>query len=352
MLPPVCEGSTITIQFQVTNGNGSSAHFTNSTDYTAYLSNSSGSFAFASQIAFTNATAPVGDGSSVLITQSLTIPSGSVTGSGYRISIGSSNPGAGGSGINPSASFTINALPVVPDQTSATCSGVAFTVTPPGIPAGTTYTWSAPAGTGFTGGVPGTDQANISGTLTNTTTSPVTATYTVTPKSGACAGNPFTVTVTVDPAPIVSDQTAAICSGAGFTITPPGVLPGTTYTWSAPAGTGFTGGAPGTNQGNISGTLTNTTSAPVTATYTVTPKSGTCAGNPFSVTVTINPTPTIFTVSAGAGGNYCAGGAGVPILLSGSETGISYELKLNDVSTGIIRTGDGAALNFGNQTSA
>ena len=67
---PVCEGSSITIQFLVTNGNGASNYFTNSTDYTVYLSNSSGSFALPTLIVFTNSTAPLPiDGSSVLITQ-------------------------------------------------------------------------------------------------------------------------------------------------------------------------------------------------------------------------------------------------------------------------------------------
>jgi len=37
------------------------------------------------------------------------------------------------------------------------------------VPLGTTYSWAAPSGTGFSGGAIGTSAANISGTLTNTT---------------------------------------------------------------------------------------------------------------------------------------------------------------------------------------
>ena len=42
------------------------------------------------------------------------------------------------------------------------------------------------------------------------------------------------------------------------------------------------------------------------------------------ITITVNPTPTIFTVSGG--GAYCSGGLGVDIILSGSETGVNYQL--------------------------
>src|ERR1035437_5409387 len=50
---PVCVGSTITLSFLVTNGNGNSSYFQSlTTNYTAYLSNSSGSFASPTLIVF------------------------------------------------------------------------------------------------------------------------------------------------------------------------------------------------------------------------------------------------------------------------------------------------------------
>ena len=101
-------------------------------------------------------------------------------------------------------------------------------------------------------------------------------------------------------------MTSTICSGSAFTSAPAngtdGVVPsGTTYTWAAPAVTGgISGGAPGTNASNISGTLVNAGSTPGTATYTVTPASGSCTGATFTVTVTVNPStgPTTFTTGA------------------------------------------------------
>ena len=107
------------------------------------------------------------------------------------------------------------------------------------------------------------------------------------------------VTVTINPTPAVTDQTATICSGNAFTVTPAGVPVGTLYTWTAPVVTGgVTGGsAQATGQASISQTLTNPTITAQTATYTVTPTSGTCAGATFTVTVTVNPTNSISLTS-------------------------------------------------------
>ncbi|MFZ4522051.1 MAG: PKD domain-containing protein [Bacteroidales bacterium] len=215
---------------------------------------------------------------------------------------------AGCPGPTFTITVTINPKPVIPNQTTAICSGSSFTVSPgnapPGIivPSGTTYTWPMPTGTGFTGGAPGTNLPSVAGTLTNTTNTPQTAVYTVTPVSGdagACPGSPFTVTVTVNPNPIIPVQTATICSGGTFTITPVNNLPvtvvppGTTYSWPAPTGTGFTGGVAGISLSSITGTLTNTTNTVQTAIYSITPTAGTCTGALFTVTVTINPKPLI-----------------------------------------------------------
>ncbi|MCX6233108.1 MAG: hypothetical protein NT175_00065, partial [Bacteroidetes bacterium] len=95
---------------------------------------------------------------------------------------------------------------------------------------------------------------------------------------------PYPISVTINPTPSITDMTAAVCSGATFTVTPVnvtnGIVPaGTTYSWPAPTVTGgMTGGSAGSGASNISGTLTNPTNTAQTATYTVTPTSGTCVG--------------------------------------------------------------------------
>lgn len=64
-----------------------------------------------------------------------------------------------------------------------------------------------------------------------------------------------------------------------------------------------------------------------------------------SVQITTHQLPQAFTLSGG--GNYCAGDSPEPILLSGSQTGISYDLMRNGNYTGISRSGTGSTLNFG-----
>jgi hypothetical protein len=59
--------------------------------------------------------------------------------------------------------------------------------------------------------------------------------------------------------------------------------------------------------------------------------------------------PTAFAVTGG--GAYCGGGAGLPVGLSGSQTGVNYTLYNNGVAQVPAIAGTGAALTFGNQTA-
>ncbi len=204
-------------------------------------------------------------------------------------------------GTCPGASFTltvtVNPVPVVANQTlAAVCSGTAFSYIPTGVPVGTTYSWLTPVLTpasGLTGGSALTGQSSISQILSSTNNIANTAVYTVTPSSNSCVGASFLLTVPVNPTPIVSAQTATICSGNAFTVTPTPVPTGTTYTWSAPVITpaGAISGAVAQTTGvaSIGATLSNTTTTVAQAVYTVTPTVGGCAGVPFTVTVTVNP---------------------------------------------------------------
>lgn len=69
-----------------------------------------------------------------------------------------------------------------------------------------------------------------------------------------------------------------------------------------------------------------------------------------AVTVTINALPTTFSVTGG--GAYCATGSGVAVGLSGSESGVNYQLQIGGVNTGSSVAGTGNAISFGNQTAA
>jgi DNA-binding beta-propeller fold protein YncE len=69
-----------------------------------------------------------------------------------------------------------------------------------------------------------------------------------------------------------------------------------------------------------------------------------------SVAVAINPVPFPSTVTGG--GAYCDGGAGVPVGLNGSQTGVNYQLHLNGNPTLAPVPGTGSTISFGNQTAA
>jgi hypothetical protein len=87
-------------------------------------------------------------------------------------------------------------------------------------------------------------------------------------------------------------------------------------------------------------------------TYTVT---GTSAAGCMSTmtgssVININPVPTAYPVTGG--GNYCPGGTGVPVGLSGSSSGITYQLFVGATSTGAGVGGvSGTPLSFGMQTT-
>ena len=69
-----------------------------------------------------------------------------------------------------------------------------------------------------------------------------------------------------------------------------------------------------------------------------------------SAVVTVNVSPPAHTVTGG--GAYCAGGTGVAVGLSNSETNVSYYLKRDGTNAAGTVAGSGSALSFGNQTNA
>ncbi|MBL7905596.1 MAG: DUF11 domain-containing protein [Bacteroidales bacterium] len=76
------------------------------------------------------------------------------------------------------------------------------------------------------------------------------------------------------------------------------------------------------------------------------------AGANGAVIITWTPCdfPDIFDVTGG--GSYCSGGSGQAVGLSGSESGITYQLYRDGVAVGSPVNGTGSALSFGNQTTA
>ena len=60
---------------------------------------------------------------------------------------------------------------------------------------------------------------------------------------------------------------------------------------------------------------------------------------------------TMVVYNLSGGGSYCAGGTGSSVTLSGSELGITYQLKKDGTATGAALNGTGAALTWNNLTA-
>lgn len=88
-----------------------------------------------------------------------------------------------------------------------------------------------------------------------------------------------------------------------------------------------------------------------TGTYTIKVQaSNTCGTGTWSSELSCTLTTGAEPFFVEGGGGYCEGGQGIEVTLAGSETGVDYELFLDDVSTGIIMAGTGSPLSFGYQT--
>ncbi|MBC5993402.1 Ig-like domain-containing protein [Pontibacter cellulosilyticus] len=74
-----------------------------------------------------------------------------------------------------------------------------------------------------------------------------------------------------------------------------------------------------------------------------------CANNNRSNNVTIN---VVVPQTLTGGGAYCEGGAGVPVGLANSQSGVSYQLLFGGNPVGSPVAGTGGAISFGNQTVA
>ncbi|MES2371806.1 MAG: PKD-like domain-containing protein [Bacteroidota bacterium] len=233
---------------------------------------------------------------------------------------------------NPqTVNLLVNPTPTIVDQVTSSCNNTAFTVSPANVPTGTTYTWTQPTyspATSISNGSPQPIAQNtISQTLNNTTSSPATATYTVTPSAGACTGTSFLVTVTVNTATVLSTSLAppAVCSNSIFTYNPASNTPGTSFSWTRATVPGISNtSAAGINNPNE--TLINITSAPVSVAYTYALNTPNACLNIQTVTVVVNPTPLLTSsltppaICSGSVFNYTPASATTGVTYSWNRT--------------------------------
>ncbi|MGF1587445.1 MAG: hypothetical protein ACFCUM_19165, partial [Bacteroidales bacterium] len=327
----LCNGAPVTaVNFSTNRTVGTTTYSWTNSNTTIGLA-ASGSGNIASFNAINNGSAPVI--ATISVTPTFTYGGESCTGTAEDFTIT----------VNPAAQVNDPADMVV-------CNGaptaVAFSTNRTG--GITTYSWTnSNTGIGLvaagTGDIP-------SFNATNTGTTPILATITVTPTftngASVCSGTPETFTITVNPSAQVNDPAnQLLCDGAPsslVTLSTNRTGGTTTYSWTN-TNPGIGLAANGT--GNIpSFVAENTGTAPVTATIVITPtftNGGTsCDGPTESFTITINPTA---QVNDPADQVVCNTASTSAVTFSTTRTGgtTSYAWVNNNTSIGLGASGNG-----------
>ena len=317
----LCNNATTTaVTFS---GTGSTYSWTNSASSIGLASSGNGNI---STFTATNTTSSV-----ITATITVTPSANSCTGTPQSFTIT----------VNPTPSVT-----AVSNQTlcnNATTTAVAFSGT------GSTYSWTNSASSI---GLASSGSGNISAfTATNTTSSAITGTITVTPSANSCIGAPAGFTITVNPTPgvaAVSNQT--LCNGASTAgITFSNTVSGTTYNWT---NSDPSIGLAASGTGDIAAfTAGNSTSSIHIATITVTPSANSCTGALQQFTITVNPTP---DVNGYSNQSACNNTNTTAITFGSSTTGATYSWTNSDPSIGLGASGTGsiAAFTATNATSS
>jgi len=247
-----------------------------------------------------------------------------------------------GNGAPSTFAVTVNSVGAaggISGSTSVNAGDNGITYSISSVSGATTYAWTAPAGASVT-----TGQGTTSITV-NYGCAAVSGNVTVTPANAyGCNGTPATLAVTVtgvDAAGSISGLSSLCAASNGVAYSISSVNGATSYTWTAPAGASIASGQGSTsiaiNWGSTGGLVTVT---PVNA--------NSCSGTVATLSVTVNPLPTVFNITGG--GSYCAAGSPVAVGLDGSQSGVNYQLLLNGNATGLPVPGTGVALSLGNQT--
>ncbi|MGV9004261.1 beta strand repeat-containing protein [Flavobacterium sp.] len=201
--------------------------------------------------------------------------------------------------ISETPSFTAQ-----PALTQTVCLGDSVSLTVTATGGSLNYQWYKGLTLLIDGGtISGSTSATLSFSSTSLSDSATDYTCVISNSCGLLTSD--LAALTVNERPFIVNYITAVCSENSFSISPVNSLPtlptivplNTTYSWSIPTVTGgITGGTAQSGQLSINDILINSTDSDQTAIYTVTPTSGTtgfCVGATFTVTVTVQPKPSI-----------------------------------------------------------
>ena len=247
----------------------------------------------------------------------------------------------------PQANYviTVNPLPIISNTLIQTiCSGASSVpvIWATNVSGSATYSWSVvnpPAGlTGFTNSGTG----NLpSMAITNSGNTTLSLVYAVITTSNNCTGQAINYTIVVNPEPTVNAIPGqAICSNSSIVaVTPTGNVANTTFNWTVTPPLGITPVAVINGPGTIPAQQwVNTTNAPITLNYIVTPTANGCDGDTIHFSVIVYPSP---TVTLPAPQTICSGNPTTLVNLTSSSTGASITWTCAPVPgiTGITASG-------------
>lgn len=136
-----------------------------------------------------------------------------------------------------------------------------------------------------------------------------------------------TVLVQVNPAPVGNNATRNRCSGSNVNFTPTANIAGSTFTWTGAVTAGTISGVSATGSGIINDVLTLPAGSSTTGqvTYTITPTGPAptfCVGTPFTLVVTVYPTPLV--TNSPLSQDICSGATTTPVVLQSSVTNSTF----------------------------
>jgi uncharacterized delta-60 repeat protein len=164
--------------------------------------------------------------------------------------------------------------------------------------------------------------------------------------SDSITKNNFIEVISTPAAPATPAGAISACGGQTYQYTTSAVLYANSYTWTVtPSTAGLISGSGTTASFSASLSYSGPYTIKVNAT-------GQCGSSAWSgeLSCTLNHMPVIFMIEGD--GNYCEGTNGAAITLAGSETGVDYQLSLDNQPVGSVVPGTGSAIVWNNLTTA
>ena len=249
----------------------------------------------------------------------------------------------GCAGLPVSFTITVKPLPTVSALNNLVfCNGVPVPSTifsPANNVSGATFSWSRPPnptlGLSLISGIGNVPSFNA----TNSGTTPIVNTITVTSSANSCPGPATSFTITVNPSPTVTvsaNATQVKCTGvASNAVTFVGsAVTGTVYNWTNSNTT--TGLSASSGTGNIASfTTQNTTNTAQVSTVVVTPSANGCSGTPVTFTITVNPNPLMQNLT---NVTVCPQSVISANILSSTVSSSTYSWSINNSTVGLTPT--------------